>query len=129
MLINPDLGEKNSEQPDVDTYCDVTGFTRSNGGIPLTENICNAINEKVLSFNNVANNLDMCGYKILNFQQSSIEGALPTREFVNTYLFVNSIEPTLYQPDKLLLINETGDSLTTIDPKTLKSEKESLLIL
>lgn len=129
MLIDPELGKKNNEQEDVTTYGDITGFTRSNGDIPTTESICNAINEKVLSFNNVANNFDMSGYKILNFQQASLEMTLPQLGFCNTYLFINSIDPTSYPIGELLLINGAGDGLITIDPKTLKSEIENFLIL
>lgn len=127
MLIDPNLGKKNSEQEDVITYCDATGFTRSNGDIPQT-GICNIINNQLVSFNDIAQNINMNGYQVKNTRQQE-SSSLSTRSGSRTYILLNSINPTDYQPNELIVINSTGDGLTSIPFNEIESTIGIFLIL
>lgn len=119
MLIDPDLGKKNPEQDDVDTYCDITGFTRSNGDKPNTESICKALNEKLVPFEGITKNIDMDGYTVKNLGLPvTPQKALATRGYTIGHILINSINPSVLQPG-LVSINSFGAGITTTEIKTI----------
>lgn len=128
MLINPSLGEKNSEQEDVVTYCDATGFARSNGDIP-TSGFCYIINGSLVSFNEIAKNINMSGFQIKNTRQQESISSLATVGGSKAHIVLNSINPLEYQPNQVVAINSTGDGLTSIPLSEIDSTIGVFLIL
>lgn len=126
MLIDPNLGKKSQEQADVDTYCDITGFTRSNGDKPTTENICLALNEKLVSFENISKNINMDGYTITNLGQPT-QSCLATRRYAMNHILVNSIDPEGLQPG-LIAIDSSGNGFTTITPNEINNQVGILIL-
>ena len=129
MLVDPNLGKKTSQQADVQTYCDVTGLTRSNGEAVKTDSICRAINEKTVSFEEINKPIDMSTHKITNLEQSPLPSAstLATVGWAKTFLFLNSINPGNFQPGEILSINPQGNGLTPIKISEIRN-KIGLLI-
>lgn len=131
MLVDPNLGKKSQEQADIDTYCDITGFTRSNGDKPTTENICRALNEKLVSFENVSKNINMDGYTITNLgqPQPAAQSCLATRRYAMNHILVNSIDPEALQPGLIALaIDSSGNGFTTITPNEINNQVGILIL-
>lgn len=129
MLIDPNLGKKNSDQNDVDTYCDVTGFTRSNGEKPTTESICKVLNEKSVSFAGNHKPINMNGHNIKNVSNTLEQDSIVTMGHAAAFLLVNSIDSSTLPPGGIITINSSGNGLTTEGINEIKSKAEKLLIL
>lgn len=129
MIVDPNLGKKTSQQADVQTYCDVTGFTRSNGEAVKTDSICKAINEKIASFTGINKPIDMSTHKITNLEQSPLPSAsmLATVGWSETFLFLNSINPSNFQPGEILSVDPQGNGLTSIKISEIRNKIGLLL--
>jgi len=130
MIVDPNSGKKTSQQTDVQTYCDVTGFTRSSGEAVKTDSICKAVNEKIASFAEISKPIDMNGFKITNLEPSPLPSAsmLATVGWSETFLFLNSINPSNFQPGEILSVDPQGNGLTSIKISEIRN-KIGLLLL
>lgn len=122
------MRNKNSDQADVDTYCDITGFTRSNGDKPKTESICKTLNENLVSFEEISKNIDMDGHTVTNLGHPVEEQSLATRGYTMNHILVNSIDPLEFQSG-IIAVNLLGDGLTTIGLNEISNKASMILIL